>query len=67
MSNEKQLTKLDEALDRFNDKFGFMPFFSGLDETVMAEDSFINKLNAAIEHDDPEIDISDYFPDGENL
>ncbi|HAO25023.1 MULTISPECIES: hypothetical protein [unclassified Methylophaga] len=67
MSNEKQQAKLDDVLDRFYDKFGFYPFFSGFEETLMVEDRFINKLENAIQTNDPEIDISDYFPDGENL
>lgn len=67
MSNEKQQAKLDDVLDRFFNKFGFYPFFSGLDESLMSEDMFIQKLNNAIDKNDPDIDLSDYFPDGVNL
>ena len=67
MSNDAQLAKLDAALERFNNKFGFYPFFSGLDESLMAEDRFIKKLDDAIDKNDPDIDLSGYFPDGVNL
>lgn len=67
MSSDAQLAKLDAALERFNNKFGFYPFFDGLDESLMYEDRFIKKLDNAIDKNDPDIDLSDYFPDGVNL
>lgn len=66
MSDEQQ-TKLYSALERYETAFNIMPFFDGMGEEEMLDDSFINKVNTAVDNNDPEIDLSDYLPEGRNI
>ncbi|MBE0440389.1 MAG: hypothetical protein IBX57_11675 [Gammaproteobacteria bacterium] len=60
-------TRFDEAVERFNSKFGFLPFFDGMSMEQMKEGAFIELINQAVDNNDPDIDLTDYFPDGRNL
>ncbi|NQY26643.1 MAG: hypothetical protein HRT92_05640 [Piscirickettsiaceae bacterium] len=62
-----QTERFDEAAEMFYDKFGFTPFFNGMSHHDMLLNSFIDRVNKAVEMNDPDIDISEYFPDGQNL
>lgn len=65
--SEQQNAKYLVAVQRFYDAFGWTPFFDGMDRDDERSDGFINKINQAVENNDPDIDVSDYFPDGRNL
>ena len=62
-----QQERFDEAAEMFYDKFGFPPFFEGMSDHDMYSNSFIDKVNKSVDDNNPDIDISDYFPDGRNL
>ena len=59
--------KLNKALEQFEYKFNFSPYFDGMTVEQMKDDRFIELINQAIDNDNPNIDLTDYFPDGRNL
>lgn len=67
MSKTEQRNKLDNALNRFHTQFGYYPFFDGMSEESMLSDAFIHLLNLAVSNNNPEIDLSNFFPEGRNL
>jgi hypothetical protein len=67
MSDTEQQSKLETAMNRFHARFGYYPFFDGMADSDMLSDTFINKLEQAVDSGDPEVDLNDFFPDGRNL
>jgi cobalamin biosynthesis Co2+ chelatase CbiK len=65
--SDEQKNKLYSALGRYETEFNIMPFFDGMGEEEMLDDSFIDKVNKAVDENNPEIDLSDYFPEGRNI
>ncbi|NOQ94958.1 MAG: hypothetical protein GQ547_10045 [Methylophaga sp.] len=65
--DSSQQARFDDAAARFDDKFGFPPFFDGMSNQNMISNSFIEKVKKAVDMNEPGIDRSDYFPDDRNL
>lgn len=65
--NEQQETKFYAAIERYYSTFKVLPYFIGMSHEDEMSDGFIDKLNQAVDNNDPDIDLTDYFPDGRNL
>lgn len=65
--SEQQKDKYFTAAERYFNAFGWPPHIDGLSSEDEMSDDFIDKLNLAVKNNDPDIDLSDYFPSGRNL
>ncbi|MDC9725447.1 MAG: hypothetical protein PSN44_05965 [Gammaproteobacteria bacterium] len=64
---QNQNDRFNAAIGQFIDRFGYPPFFDGMTVEQMQEDLFIDLINQAVENNDPDINLTSFFPDGRNV